>query len=409
MVRQVGKLTNLHLRTAGPGLHSDGGGLYLQCRRGANGITKSWVYRYAINGRQTWLGLGSYPTISLAAAREKATDARRLRAEGKDPLAHKRAVRASLSRQEAKPLTFVECAAAYIESHQPSWRSASYARQWVRSLATHVYPIIGRTMVAEIDTPMVMQVVQPIWGTKTETAARLRERIELILDWATVLGYRAGANPARWRGHLDHLLPPRFKIAPVKHHPALAYRDLPAFVVELRQREAVAARSLEFLILTGCRSGEVLGARWSEVDFGARVWTLPPERTKAFREHRIPLSDAAMAVLSQISRDGEHIFAGERGRLSIMVMRQLLLRMGRCGITPHGFRSTFRTWVGEETLFQREIVEAALGHAIGDKTEQAYSRGDALEKRRKLMDAWAEFCAKPSKSGTVVPIGVAMK
>ena len=404
MVRQAGKLTNLHLRTAGPGMHSDGGGLYLQCRRGANGITKSWVYRYAVNGRQTWLGLGSYPTISLAAAREKATDARRLRTEGGDPLAHKRAVRASLSRQEAKPLTFAECAAAYIESHQPSWRSRQYARQWVRSLATHVHPIIGLRLVSDIDATLVMRVLEPIWKSKPETAAQLRGRIELILDWATVLGYRTGANPARWRGHLDHLLPSRFKIAPVKHHPALPYQDLPAFVVELRQREAVAARCLEFVILTGCRSAEAVGARWSEVDFGACVWRLPPERTKAFREHRIPLSNAALSVLSRMPREGEYIFGSERGRLSMIAMRQLLLRMGRRNITPHGFRSTFRTWVGEETLFQREIVEAALGHAIGDRTERAYSRGDALEKRRKLMDAWATYCDQGLPAANVIPI-----
>jgi integrase len=404
MVRQVGKLTNLHLRTAGPGLHSDGGGLYLQCRQGANGITKSWVYRYAVNGRQTWLGLGSYPTIALAVAREKATDARRLRAEGKDPLAHKRAVRASLSRQEAKPLTFAECAAAYIESHQPSWRSRQYARQWVRSLATHVHPIIGVRLVSDIDATLVMRVLEPIWKSKAETAAQLRGRIELILDWAAVLGYRTGANPARWKGHLDHLLPSRFKIAPVKHHPALRYQDLPAFVVELGQREAVAARCLEFVILTGCRSAEAVGARWSEVDFGACVWRLPPERTKAFREHRIPLSNPALSVLSRMPRNGEYIFAGERGRLSMIAMRQLLLRMGRRNITPHGFRSTFRTWAGEETLFQREIVEAALGHAIGDKTERAYSRGDALEKRRKLMDAWAAHCGQGFPAANVIPI-----
>jgi integrase len=313
-------------------------------------------------------------------------------------------VRASLSGHEAKPLTFADCASAYIEGHQPSWRSAHYARQWVRSLATHVYPILGRVMVAEIDTPMVMRVVQPIWNTKTETAARLRERIELILDWATVLGYRTGANPARWRGHLDHLLPPRYKTTPVKHHPALPYRDLPAFMVDLRRREAIAARCLELVILTGCRSGEAVGARWSEIDFEARVWTLPKERTKAFREHRIPLSDAAMSVLAQGPREGEYIFRGERGRLSVMAMRQLVMRMGRRNITPHGFRSTFRTWAGEETLFQREIVEAALGHAIGDKTERAYSRGDALEKRRKLMEAWAAYCDQGFPAANVIPI-----
>jgi integrase len=405
MVRLSGKLTNLHLRTAGPGTHSDGGGLYLQVRQGAAGLTKSWVYRYVVGSKQTWLGLGSYPTISLATAREKAADARRLRNEGGDPLAQKRAVRASLSQEKARPLTFAECASAYIKSHQPSWRSAQYAQQWVRSLATHVDPIIGRRLVTDVDTPLVMRVLEPIWTAKTETAAQLRGRIELILDWATVLGYRTGANPARWRGHLDHLLPSRFKVTPVKHHPALSYRDLPAFMIELRQREAVAARCLEFLILTSCRSAEAQRARRCEIDFAARTWTLPAGRTKANREHRIPLSGAAMAVLGQLSRPGEYIFASPDGSpLCTIAMRMLLLRMGRRDITPHGFRSTFRTWAGEETLFQREIVEAALGHAIGDKTEQAYSRGDALEKRRKLMDAWATFIDREPASATVVPL-----
>jgi integrase len=250
-----------------------------------------------------------------------------------------------------------ECAAAYIESHQPSWRSARYAQQWARSLATHVYPIMGRTLVSDIDTPLVMRVLQPIWCTKTETAARLRERIELILDWAAVLGYRTGANPARWRGHLDHLLPSRFKTTPVKHHPALAYRELPTFMAELRRREAVAARCLEFTILTGCRSAEAVGAPWSEVDFGACVWTLPRERTKAFREHRIPLSDAAMSVLAQMPREGEYIFAGERGRPR--------LRCGNC----------FCGWGGE---ISRRTVSAV--HFEPGQGKRRYSNGRLLRR-----------------------------
>jgi Arm DNA-binding domain len=265
MARLSGKLSNLQCRAAPVGVHSDGGGLYLQVREGAVGpdgkksCTRSWVYRYTVNGRQTWLGLGSYPTVSLAVAREKATDARRLRAGGIDPLAQKRVERAALSQEKAKPLPFVECAAAYIEGHQSAWRSTRHAQQWVRSLATHVYPIIGKVLVSDIDTALVMRVLEPIWSTKTETAVRIRGRIELILDWATVLGYRSGANPARWRGHLDHLLPARAKVRPVRHHPALSYRDLPAFIAALRQRESVAARCLELMIAAACRASEALG------------------------------------------------------------------------------------------------------------------------------------------------------
>ncbi len=252
------------------------------------------------------MGLGSYPDISLAVAREKAADARRLRADGIDPLAAKRDARAALSRQQAeekaRAMTFAECATAYIDSHQASWRGAKYAQQWVDSLATYANPILGPLPVSQIDTGLVMQVLSPIWQRKPETAAQVRGRLELILDWARVHGYRSGENPARWRGHLDHLLPSRFKVRPVKHHPALPYHELPAFMVTLRQREAVAARCLEFLILTACRTNEAQRARWYEMDFATRTWTIPAARTKANREHRVPLSTAAIAVLAQMRR-----------------------------------------------------------------------------------------------------------
>jgi integrase len=403
MVRTIGKLTNLRLRSAAVGLHSDGGGLYLQVKEGSRGVTRSWVYRYAVNRRETWLGLGSYPTVSLAVARERATDARRLRAEGKDPLSHKRAVRAALSQERAKPITFEQAAQTYIDSHEASWRGARYAHQWRASLATHVFPIIGRVLVADITTEHVLRVLQPIWTTLPETATQVRGRIEMILDYAKVRGQRESENVARWRGHLNHLLPARNKIARVKHHPALPHRELPAFMARLREREAVAARCLEFLILTASRSAEAMGARWSEIDLGARIWTIPPERTKTFREHRVPLSDAAIAVLQSMPREGDHIFPGERSRMHPYAVRMLLLRMGRTDITPHGFRASFRTWAGDETLFQREIVEAALGHVIGDQAERAYSRGDALEKRRVLMAAWADYCSR-QQYANVIPM-----
>jgi integrase len=406
MARLLGKLSNLQCRAAAVGVHSDGGGLYLQVKEGAvrpdgkKGCTRSWVYRYAVNGRQTWLGLGSYPTVSLATAREKATDARRLRADGIDPLARKRAKRAALRQDKAKPLPFAECAAAYIENHQSAWRSARHAQQWVRSLATHVHPIIGKVLVTDIDTPLVMRVLEPIWSTKTETAAQLRGRIELILDWATVLGYRSGANPARWRGHLDHLLPARAKVRPVRHHPALSYRDLPAFIAALRQRESVAARCLELMIAAACRASEAREARWDEIDLSNQTWIIPRERTKSFREHRIPLSHAAMAVLGQMPRDGDLVF----GRLSHAALQILLLRMGRRDISIHGFRSTFRVWAAGRTNFPREVAEMALAHAIGNRTEAAYARTDLLEQRRRLMNAWGGFLGK---APTVVSLRVA--
>jgi integrase len=405
MARLSAKLTNLQVRMAPPGVHADGGGLYLQVREGATGpdgkkcCTRSWIYRYTVNDRQTWLGLGSYPTVSLATAREKATDARRLRADGIDPLAQKRVERAALSQERAKPLPFVECAAAYIESHQSAWRSTRHAQQWVRSLATHVHPIIGKVLVTDIDTALVMRVLEPIWSTKTETAARIRGRIELILDWATVLGYRSGANPARWRGHLDHLLPARAKVRPVRHHPALSYRDLPPFIVALRQREAVAAKCMEFLIAAACRASEAREARWDEIDLPNQTWTIPRERTKSFHEHRIPLSNAAMAVLAQMPRDGDLVF----GRLSHAALQILLLRMGRRDISIHGFRSTFRVWAAERTNFPREVAEMALAHAIANRTEAAYARTDLLEQRRRLMNAWGGFLGKiPTEQGNAV-------
>jgi integrase len=408
MARTLGKLNNLQVKTARSGVHADGGGLYLQVREslGPDGKphrTRSWIYRYTVDGRQTWLGLGAYPDVSLAMAREKATDARRLRADGKDPLEQKRVIRAALRHQKPRAPSFDRCAAAFVESHGAAWRNPKRAQYWTRSLGRHVYPVIGKVLVSDVDTALVMRVLEPIWRTKTETAVQLRGWIEAILNWAAVMGYRSGDNPARWRGHLDHLLPSPRKIAPQKHHPALPWIETPNFMLDLKKRDAMAARALEFLILTACRSGEVLGACWNEIDFTTRVWTIPPERTKAFREHRVPLSDAALTLLAELPRRGEHVFAGRNNQLNSYGMRMLLLHMKRHDITPHGFRATFRTWAGDETPFARETVEAALGHIIGDRTEQAYSRGDALEKRRKLMNAWGAFLSKtPARQGGAV-------
>jgi len=275
--------------------------------------------------------------------------------------------------------------------------------QWLKSLTDHAMPLIGALPVARIDTPLVLKVLQPIWQTKTETASRVRGRIEAVLDWAKVSGLREGENPARWKGHLDHLLPKPSRVTPIEHHAALPYTEIGAFLVELRERATVPAAALEFAILTAARTGEVLGAQWGEIDGG--VWTIPGDRTKTHREHRVPLAPAALAVLDRQERRDGFVFSREDGtRLNKNAMLETLWAMGRRDLTVHGFRSTFRDWAGEHTNFPRELAEAALAHVVGDKAEQAYRRGDALERRRKLMTAWAAYCAKPATSGEVMLI-----
>jgi integrase len=307
-----GKLTNLRCTTAGLAQRPAGHGLYLQVRPGANGLTRSWVYRYSTAGKETWLGLGPFPLISLATAREKAAAARRARLEGHDPLAQRRNRRASLRREQAKQEvpSFDQCRDAYVASHQAGWRSVVHRHEWVRSLTAHVSPIFGSTPVDMIDTALVCKALEPLWRGRVETASRVRGRIEAVLNWARVRGYRDGENPARWKGHLSNLLPARSKVAATKHHAALHYDQVPAFIVELRQHEGATARALEFLIFTAARSNEVLGARWSEIDLAARVWVIPADRMKAHKEHRVPLSLAAVALLGRLPREREHVFAG---------------------------------------------------------------------------------------------------
>jgi integrase len=394
----IHRLGDLRVRNAKrPGMYADGGGLYLQVR---SAHAKSWIFRYESKGQQRYLGLGSLDTISLAEARELALEARKQRLRGTDPLEAKRAQRAATEAEAAKAMTFAEAADKYIASHSAGWRSAIHTAQWTQSLADHVLPIIGTLPVQAIDTALVLKVLEPIWNTKAETASRVRGRIEAVLDWAKARGYRNGENPAKWRGHLAQLLPARSKVQRVEHMPAMPYAEIGAFMARLRTRDDVASAALEFTILTAGRSGEVIGAKWDEVD--GRVWTVPAERMKAGNEHRVPLSDAAMAVLDRMReiRNGDHIFPRPFTKNYLLgVVRRLGLE-----ISVHGFRSTFRDWAAEQTAYPNHVVERALAHKIPNAVEAAYQRGDLFEKRRKLMEAWAEFCAKPTSSGVVTPL-----
>jgi integrase len=375
------------------GLVADGGGLYLQV---TDSGSKSWVYRYQVAGKRRDMGLGPLSLYSLAEARRIAVDARRLVAQGIDPIEQRRSDRAAKAIADAKAMTFKACAEAYIASHQAGWRNPKHAAQWPSTLETYAYPAMGELPVAAVDVGLVMKAVEPIWTAKPETASRVRGRIEAVLDWATARGYRQGENPARWKGHLENLLPQKSKVARVEHHAALPYGDLATFIAALRQEDGVAARALEFAILTAARTGEVIGATWAEIDLEARVWAVPAERMKAAREHRVPLSKPACAILAQMQavRQNEYVFPGGRvGRpMSNMGMLMLLRRMGRGDLTAHGFRSAFSDWCAEKTNFPSEVREMALAHAVGDKVEAAYRRGDLFEKRRQLADAWARFC-----------------
>jgi integrase len=386
------------VQAARTGWHADGGGLYLQVTPSG----KSWVYRFKLNGRARYMGLGSFHDVSLAEARDKAAAARKLRAEGNDPIDARKAQRATESLAAARAMTFDQCADAYIRAHEAGWANAKHRQQWKNTLATYVAPVFGSVPVVDVDVSMVAKVVEPLWSTKTETASRVRGRIEAVLDWAKVRGFRTGENPARWRGHLDHLLPAKATVHQVEHHAALAYEEIGAFMRDLRAREGSAAAALEFLILTAARTAAVLEARWAEIDSKGRIWTVPADRMKGRRnqrrEHRVPLSAAAMAVIDRMRQyGGELVFPGlKAGKpLSDMALLTLLGRMGRGDITAHGFRSTFRDWASEQTNFAPEVAEMALAHTIEDKVEAAYRRRDLLEKRRRLMEAWAKFCAIP--------------
>lgn len=389
-----------------PGYYADGGGLYLQVSPTGS---KSWVFRFTLNGRAREMGLGAVARgNALAAARDSAAECRRLLRQGKDPIEERKAHRAAARLEAAKTLTFRECAQAYIASHRAGWKNAKHADQWASTLETYAYPKLGDVPVAGVDTGLVMSVLDPIWSAKAETANRLRGRMELILAWATVREYRAGENPARWRGHLDKLLPPRAKVATVAHHPALPHAQIGAFVAAVRAENGTAARALEFAILTATRTSEVTGATIAEFDREAAVWTIPAARMKARKEHRVPLSPRAMEILKAAigTRKEGYVFPGKQQSrpLSNMAMLALLKRMERQDITVHGFRSTFRDWAGETTAYPREVIEHALAHQLKDKAEAAYARGTLFDKRRRLMDEWATYCAASPAVGNVTGI-----
>jgi integrase len=358
------------------------------------------------------MGLGSADLFTLAEARDKALAARRIVAEGIDPIETRRAAHMAARADAAKAMTFKQCAEAYIRSHQAGWRNAKHGAQWTASLQNYVYPVFGDLPVQAIDVALVMKAIEPIWAVKPETAGRVRGRIEAALGWATTRGYRPpGENPARWRGHLENLLPARSKVRRVTHYAALPYTDLATFMAALRRQDGIPARALEFCILTAARTNEVIGARWDEIDLAQRLWTVPPERMKQGREHRVPLSDPALVVVNAMAgiRQGDFIFPGGRAgaKLSNMSMLMLLRRMGRDDVTAHGFRSTFRDWAAESTSYPAEVAEMALAHRVGTAVEQAYRRSDLFDRRRRLMDEWAKFCAAPAKAGEVVPIRAA--
>jgi integrase len=403
---RIGKLTALDVtRAKGPAVLHDGGGLYL--RVSVSGA-KSWVFRYQLDGRRRDMGLGPFPDITLAEARVRASAHRLQRHDGVDPLNARTAQRQTRQLDAAKTMTFEKCAVAYIAAHKAGWRGGVSEAQWRQSLMAYVYPHFGVLPVQAIDVGLVMKALEPIWTAKPETATRVRGRIESIIDWATTRGYRQGENPARWRGHLENLLPRISKFHRIEHHAALPYDEIGAFMTNLLQQDGVAARALEFLILTAARRGEVIGARWAEIDLSGKTWTIPGERMKAGKEHRVPLSEAALAIVRTMAeiRSGEFVFPNDRvGRpLTSTALFYLLRGIGRGDLTAHGFRSTFRDWAAESTAFPTEVAEMALAHTVGAAVERAYRRGDLFVKRRQMMDAWARFCDVPTAAGEVVPL-----
>lgn len=377
------------------GRHAVGGapGLHLRITAGHRG----WVLRIMVGEQRRDLGLGPFPDVGLAEARDKAREVHKKVREGIDPLSAKQAQRSALIARRATAKDFDWCTTEYIKSKSSEWKNAKHRQQWENTLTVYASPHIGRMLVGDIELPHVLSCLKPIWTTKNETASRLRGRIESVLDWARVHGYRSKDNPARWKGHLDKVLAAPMKIQKVQHHPAVPIDDMPAFMAKLRTREGTAARALEFVILTAARSGEVRGATWAEFDLQEGIWKVPPQRMKAGREHRVPLGAAALAVLLERQKGQPNakptdlVFPGLKGHaLSDMSLTAVMRRMEVQGV-PHGFRSTFRDWAGDRTSFPRDLAEQALAHVLENKTEEAYRRGDALERRREMMSKWADF------------------
>jgi integrase len=404
-----GKLTALKAKNLStPGHHFDGGGLYLRIAEGR----KSWMFRYKVAGKDKWLGLGAFDDFTLADARESARECRRLRTQGIDPLEHRRAAREAA--QAAQAMTFKHVAGLYIDAHKDGWRNAKHAAQWEATLTAYAYPVLGDKPVSAITVSHILAVLEPIWKVKPETASRLRGRIENVLDHAAARHLRTGENPARWRGHLAHLLPERAKLAKVEHHAAVPYADLPRVYDKLAESKGTAALCLRFLILTAARSGEARGATWAEINPDAGIWTIPAERMKADKEHRVPLSAPAVEILRDMAALGTDpaklVFEGGRKDrpLSDVAVSKALRAAGGDGYTVHGMRSTFRDWCEERTSYSGAIAEAALAHTNKDKVEAAYLRTDHMDQRRRLMAEWGTFATTPASAmGEVVAIGKA--
>lgn len=410
MSREINRLTAREVASAEPPegkrsvLLADGGNLLLQVSQSATGgFNKSWIFRYELDGKRHDLGLGPLRDISLKDAREKARALRVQLLNGVAPHVEREQERAdqlAQAAERARAMTFRQCAEACMKAHSDSWSNAEHRRQWLTTLEQYVYPIIGDLPVDDLGTPHLIKVLEPIWKDKPETASRVRGRIEKVLGWATVRGFRSGDNPARWRGHLAELFPAKGKLAPVKNHPAMPYVAVPSFMADLAGTDHLAARALEFTILTAARAGEVLGATWDEFDFVARTWTVPAGRMKAKKEHRVPLSDRALAILKafrDVTEDKRVFPIGDDA------MRRMLntLRPG-VDATVHAFRSSFRDWAAERTSYPEIVAEQALAHATGSKVEKAYRRTDLFEKRKRLMADWATWCSRPVPTGATV-------
>lgn len=383
----VGVVDGLHLEVSGTG-------------------ARSWVLRITVGNKRSDIGLGGYPAVTLAAAREAARETRAKVRNGIDPVQESKAIKSALKASQAAALTFKECAEKYIAAHKEAWKNEKHRAQWTSTLEAYAYPHIGSLLIRDIELPNVLAVLEPIWKTKTETASRLRGRIESVIDWATANGYRQGLNPARWRGHLDKLLAKPSKVAKVEHHEALALSAVGSFMVELRKLDGQGPRALDFAILTAARSGEVRGATWEEIDIPGKLWTIPAGRMKAGREHRVPLSAEAIKILEAQPRLAETNLAfpsARGGKLSDMTLSAVTRRMG-APCVPHGFRSSFRDWASERTNYPSEMAELALAHTISDKVEAAYRRGDMFEKRRRMMDDWAKFCGTVEAPRAVIPL-----
>lgn len=378
---------------------NDGGNLWIYPK----GNARRWIFRYYRNGRAREMGLGGYPHVSLSEAREEAAKFRKILKNGGDPIAER--TRIQDEKDKVIP-NFTQAAAQYIRGHRHGWKNKKHRHQWVSTLRTYAKPVIGLKPVTDITTDDLLAILSPIWATKTETATRVRCRIEAVIDWATIMKYRSGENPARWKASLDKLLPSPSRVKEEKHHPAMPYKIVPAFWKELSTRKGLSARALEFAILTGCRTNEVLGARWDEIDREEDAWNIPGSRMKMRKSHRVPLVAPMVELLNKLPKINDYLFPGQKydKPLSNMAMLVLMRKMDYGHFVPHGFRSSFRDWVGDATLWDGSLGEAALAHRLGNKTQTAYQRGDMFEKRRALMTDWADFICNGVGQRTVIPL-----